>query len=68
MAPMFEFRCEHDHLFEELCSEGDRPPCPHCNSIETYRIISPSSFRLKGAGFHATDYSRFGRKKANKLP
>jgi len=61
--PLYEYRClSCDHLFEELHSiNDDTPQCPVCNG-QVQRIISPASFRLKGQGFHNTDYTRTGPK------
>ncbi|MFC1555266.1 FmdB family zinc ribbon protein [candidate division KSB1 bacterium] len=65
--PLYEYRCSYcDHLFERLNHhDSDLPLCPVCNS-ETVKIFSQSSFRLKGAGFHANDYTRYSRKNVNK--
>ena len=56
--PLYDFKCvKCEHTFEELVnmSETSDPPCPICNS-ETEKLISLSSFRLKGDGWYATDY------------
>jgi len=60
--PLYEFRCQHcDHLFERVQSyAADWPACPVCGA-DTQRILSPATARFRGAGFHCTDYSRFGR-------
>lgn len=62
--PLYEFRCTVcDHLFEKLQGRNDdTPECPVCNG-ETERLISVSTIRLKGSGFHTTDYSRHGPRK-----
>ena len=61
--PLYEFRClECDNLFEELLKlNADTPHCPVCRG-PVQRLISPASFRLKGTGFHDTDYTRVGPK------
>jgi len=61
--PIYEYRCLNcDHLFEDLHKiNADMPKCPVCfGSVQ--RVISPASFRLKGQGFHNTDYTRKGPK------
>jgi len=61
--PLYEYRClSCDYLFEELLKmNADLPKCPVCNG-QVQRIISPVSFRLKGHGFHLTDYTKTGPK------
>ena len=60
--PLYEFRCTYcDNLFERIQPyHGDWPPCPVCGS-ETMRIMSSSSVKFKGSGFHSTDYTKHGR-------
>jgi len=56
--PLHDFKCNKcEHIFEELVkiSETTNPVCPECAS-ETEKLIGLSSFRLKGAGWYATDY------------
>ena len=56
--PLYEYRCPAcDRVFEELRRAGDDGPadCPSC-SRPSPRIVSLSSFALKGSGFYATDY------------
>jgi len=62
--PIYEYRCTRcDYLFEELkCYSSKHPKCPNCDG-ETQRIMSSPSFKLKGTGFHDTDYSRLGPKR-----
>ena len=61
--PIYEYRCLNcDNLFEELHKRNaDAPQCPVCHG-QVQRIISPVSFRLKGHGFHNTDYTKTGPK------
>lgn len=56
--PLYEFRCPAcDRVFEELRRAGDDgpAPCPACGR-QADRVVSLSSFALKGSGFYATDY------------
>jgi putative FmdB family regulatory protein len=56
--PIYEYCCEEcGHVFEEWQSgfEEKKFPCPICNG-ESKRIVSHTSFVLKGTGWYATDY------------
>lgn len=56
--PIYEFRCEAcDALFEQILPIGHRgrKRCPDCGK-PARRLISRSSFQLKGSGWYATDY------------
>lgn len=56
--PIYEFRCEAcESQFEELLSihaRGGRP-CPGCGR-RARRLVSRSSFQLRGTGWYASDY------------
>jgi putative FmdB family regulatory protein len=57
--PLYEFVCPKcNHLHEEWFKIKDSPkklPCKKCNGIMK-RIISNTSFILKGTGWYQTDY------------
>jgi len=56
--PLYEYCCPAcDRVFEELRRAGDDglAACPACGRPSP-RIVSLSSFALKGGGFYATDY------------
>lgn len=57
--PIYEYRCKECHqIFEEWTRQsGDESPraCPVCNSLSE-RIMSNTSFVLKGGGWYVTDY------------
>lgn len=58
--PIYEYRCEEcGHVFEEIqrFSDPDPEKCPSCGSGEVGRIISRTSFQLKGGGWYAQEYS-----------
>jgi len=58
--PIYEYRCECcGKEFEEWQKFSD-PPVQRCNDCGgvTRRLISQSSFVLKGTGWYATDYGR----------
>jgi putative FmdB family regulatory protein len=56
--PIYEFRCQRcDTVFEQILSihSGGKSTCPACGK-PARRLISRSSFQLKGSGWYATDY------------
>ncbi len=58
--PIYEYRCNDcDQVFEEWQKNFDETaiPCPICGG-QAHRIISQTSFVLKGSGWYVTDYSR----------
>jgi len=57
--PIYEYRCEHCGDFEEMQRITDPPlsRCPTCRR-KVRRLISNTSFQLKGTGWYATDYAR----------
>jgi putative FmdB family regulatory protein len=61
--PIYEYRCnECQQIFEEWQHDFKERevPCPVCNS-GAKRLISSTSFVLKGSGWYVTEYCR-GRK------
>ena len=59
--PIYEYRCEHCGDFEEMQRITDPPlsRCPRCKR-KVRRLISNTSFQLKGSGWYVTDYARAG--------
>ena len=59
--PIYEYQCEHCGVFEEMQRITDPPlaRCPTCKR-KVRRLISSTSFQLKGSGWYATDYARAG--------
>ncbi len=58
--PIYEYKCNVcGHRFEKLQSFSEEPvkTCPQCGG-EVKKLISRSSFILKGSGWYATDYAR----------
>lgn len=56
--PIYEYRCQNcDKVFEKIerSFEEHTEPCPACGG-ESQRIISNTSFVLKGTGWYVTDY------------
>ena len=63
--PLYEYKCKKcGCLFEVLRGMNEeQPACPinRCPG-DTVRLISKSSFKLKGCGFHNSDYTKRGPK------
>ena len=59
--PIYEYGCEHCGVFEEMQRITDPPlsKCPKCKR-KVRRLISQTSFQLKGSGWYVTDYARKG--------
>jgi putative FmdB family regulatory protein len=58
--PTYEYGCKKcGNQFEKVQKMSDAPvaKCPACGSDETERLISHSSFVLKGSGWYASDYA-----------
>ncbi len=58
--PIYEYRCENcGREFEEWQKFSDAPveKCQECGG-KTHRLISQSTFVLKGSGWYATDYGK----------
>ncbi len=61
--PFYEYKCDAcGHEFEEFQKITDRPvkTCPECRKRRVRRLISQTSFVLKGSGWYVTDYARKG--------
>lgn len=61
--PIYEYRCEGcGHQLEKLQSFSDDPlvTCPACDADLLKRLISQTSFHLKGSGWYVTDYKKSG--------
>ena len=58
--PIYEYRCKAcGKEFETMQKFSDEPlkKCIYCSG-KVEKLISRSSFQLKGSGWHATDYGR----------
>jgi len=63
--PMYEYQCgKCGHVWELIQKMGDPAPktCPTCKSRKVGKMLSQTSFVLKGGGWYADGYS--GSKKA----
>ena len=57
--PIYEYRCPKCGVVEVMQGIKEKPlkKCPTCKS-KVERMISSSSFVLKGSGWYATDYAK----------
>jgi putative FmdB family regulatory protein len=58
--PLYEYQCTKCGKIEEALQKFSDPPlttCPNCSG-ELNKLISQSSFHLKGSGWYATGYSK----------
>jgi len=58
--PLYEYQCTECGEIEEAIQKFSDPPlttCRHCAG-KLNKLISQSSFHLKGTGWYVTDYSR----------
>ena len=66
--PIYEYRCTKcEKEFEMMQKFSDEPvkECIYCGA-EVEKLISLSSFHLKGSGWYLTDYARKGNDRKNK--
>jgi len=67
--PIYEYECAACRRTFEAWQKIDERPvekCGHCGSSKVSRLISQSSFHLKGSGWYVTDYARKDKGKAEK--
>jgi putative FmdB family regulatory protein len=57
--PIYEYQCKQCGVFEvtQRITESPLGICPTCGG-DIHRLISHTSFVLKGSGWYATDYAR----------
>lgn len=61
--PIYEYRCQDcGHKFEAMQRFSDAPitECPSCHAQQVKKLISNTSFQLKGSGWYVTDYGKGG--------
>ena len=61
--PIYEYACaacgQEVELWHKI-SEKPKKVCPECGARRLERLISNTSFQLKGSGWYVTDYARKG--------
>ena len=57
--PIYEYKCSACGVFEltQRITEDPLEECPTCQG-EVRKLISSTSFQLKGTGWYVTDYGR----------
>jgi putative FmdB family regulatory protein len=67
--PIYEYRCRKCGEFEvtQRITEPPLARCPTCRGKVT-KLISNTSFQLKGSGWYVTDYARNDGKGKEKSP
>ena len=60
--PIYEYACPKCGEFEvtQRITEAPLKKCPTCKSSKVKKLISNTSFQLKGSGWYVTDYARKG--------
>lgn len=61
--PIYEYECLNCGKVDEVLqkfSDLPKATCDHCNG-KLQKLISHSSFHLKGTGWYVTDYSKSGQ-------
>ncbi len=63
--PIYEYaceKCEREFEVEQRITDDPVKSCPHCKSKKIKRLISRTSFVLKGGGWYSDLYSSGGAK------
>jgi putative FmdB family regulatory protein len=60
--PIYEYQCQKCGTFEatQRITEDPLSKCPTCKG-KVKKLISNTSFQLKGTGWYVTDYARKGK-------
>jgi putative FmdB family regulatory protein len=60
--PIYEYQCQKCGTFEvsQRITENQLSKCPTCKG-KVKKLISNTSFQLKGTGWYVTDYARKGQ-------
>lgn len=58
--PIYEYACPKCGEFEvtQRITDAALKKCPTCKSTKVKKLISNTSFQLKGSGWYVTDYAR----------
>ncbi|KPJ67515.1 MAG: hypothetical protein AMJ43_04510 [Coxiella sp. DG_40] len=63
--PIYEYQCKNcNYRFEQLQKVDDKPllKCPQCGQSKLLKLISKTSFQLKGNGWYVTDFKESKKK------
>lgn len=66
--PIYEYECTQCGKIEEALQKfSDKPltKCNHCSG-KLHKLVSKSSFQLKGTGWYVTDYAKKSKKTSDK--
>ncbi len=66
--PIYEYACQKcGHKFEQLQKITDTPlqTCPNCEQVSLVKLVSNTSFQLKGSGWYVTDFKNPKPEKAH---
>ena len=66
--PMYEYQCgKCGHIWELIQKMSDAPPksCPDCRGRKVGKVLSQTSFVLKGGGWYSDGYSGSSNKKSS---
>jgi len=58
--PLYEYQCTACKEVSEILQKFSDPPpaqCPRCAGGPLHKVLSPTSFQLKGGGWYADAYS-----------
>ncbi len=59
--PLYEYECSSCGKVSEVMQKFSDPPmtqCSHCKTGKVNRLMSRTSFQLKGSGWYASDYKK----------
>jgi putative FmdB family regulatory protein len=62
--PIYEYRCQSCGRHMEVLQRMSEPAlrvCKHCGAEALEKLVSQTSFQLKGTGWYATDYKSSGK-------
>lgn len=64
--PIYEYTCStcgETCDFLQKVSDALKTDCPSCGKPDLKKMISSTSFQLKGSGWYATDFKNSGKQK-----
>lgn len=68
--PIYEYKCEQCGTIEEVLQKISDDPlttCGHCSG-RLQKLISNSTFHLKGSGWYVTDYAQKAKSGTSSVP